>query len=135
MSVEIKSLTSGAPTMDNSLASPNDNFNIIPTANAVFNLYTASNDPANSKNAILKNIRLVNISSGSVKVNLYFMRPNSSNQYRRRQITPLDMVLQPGFLYIDDDELTLEPGDSIQAKADTANAIQYIISGLEQDVV
>ena len=62
-------------------------------------------------------------------------RPNASGQYRRRQITPVDMVLQPGFIYIDDDELTLEPGDRVQAKADTANAIQYVISGLEQDMV
>ena len=83
----------------------------------------------------MNSIRLVNVSAGTVKVNLYFMRPNASGQYRRRQISPVDLSLQPGLLYVDSDEITLEPGDRIQAKADTANAVHYLISGVERDVV
>jgi hypothetical protein len=39
----------------------------------------------------------------------------------------------PGFSLIDEGEITLEPGDKIQGKADTANVIQYLISGVERD--
>src|SRR5437667_4039003 len=100
----------------------------------VKDLYTASNDPANRKTAIIKAMRMVNVSAGAVKIKVYFMRPNATGQYRRRQISPVDMTLQAGFVFIDDDELTLEPGDRIQAKVDTANAIQFSISGLERDM-
>jgi hypothetical protein len=135
MSVQIKSLTIGAPQVDNSFAAPNDNFNLIPSANVVFDLYVAKNDTVNSifKTAIAKSIRLVNTAAVPVKINLYFTRPNASGQSRRRQISPVDLSLGPGFMFIDDDELTLEPGDKIQGKADTANAIQYTISGIERD--
>ena|SRR2546421_695165 len=135
MSVQIKSLSNTAPTVDTSFAAPNDNFNVIPGANVVYDLYTAFSDPANKKTAIVKSIRLVNTSAGSVKINLYFTRPNATGQYRRRQISPVDMTLQAGYVFIDDDEVTLEPGDKIQGKADTANAIQYNISGVERDVL
>ncbi len=130
MSVQIKSLTVGAPTIDSSLAAPNDSFNVIPTANTVYNLYTAPTGKA----TIVKNIRLVNTHSGPVKVNLYFMRLNATGQYRRRLVSPVDLSLAPGLLYIDEGELTLEPGDRIQGKADVANVIQYVISGVERDV-
>lgn len=134
MSVQIKSLSNAAPTVDNSLAAQNDNFNIIPTANTVYDLYTAANDATNKKTAIVNSLRLVNTHTASVKVNLYFMRPNATGQNRRRLITPVDLSLAPGYLYIDNDELTLEPGDRIQGKADVGNVIQYVISGVERDV-
>jgi hypothetical protein len=47
----------------------------------------------------------------------------------------VDLSLQPGFLYVDSDEISLEPGDRIQGKSDTANAVQYVISGVERDVI
>jgi hypothetical protein len=137
MSLQIKSLTIGAPTIDNSLAAPNDNFNIIPTANTVYDLYTAANDATNKvfKAAVVSTIRLLNThATSTVKVTLYFMRPNASGQNRRRLLSPPDIALIPGFTYFDDGEITLEPGDRIQAKADVANAVQYLISGVERDV-
>jgi len=136
MSIQVKSLTLGPPVADIALAAQNDNFNVIPTANVVFDLYTAKNDTVNQvfKAAIVKSIRVLNTSSSAtVKITLYFNRPNTSGQYRRRQLTPADVPLAPGFEYIDDDEITLEPGDKIQAKADTAGIIQYLISGVERD--
>src|ERR1043166_918611 len=124
MSLQIKSLTTatGAPTLDNSSAAPNDNFNLIPTANAVYTLYSAANDSTNNnkKTAIVKGIRMVNTHTATVKVILYFNRPNASGQYRRRFLAPVDIALAPGLSFIDDGEITLEPGDSIQAKADVA---------------
>src|SRR5262245_57105755 len=132
MSVQIKSLSNTAPTIDTSCPAQNDSFNIIPTANAVYNLYTA----ANNKSAIVKSIRLVNThATVTVKVTLYFNRPNSTGLHRRRVISPVDLSMTPGFLYVDNDEITLEPGDIIQAKADTANVIHYVISGVERDVI
>ena len=136
MSVEIKSLTNAAPTADNSLAAPNDNFNIIPTANTVYTLYTAANDDGNKKSAIVNSLRILNTSATvTVKITLYFNRPNASGLSRRRQLTPADVPLPPGFAYIEDDEITMEPGDKIQAKADTAGVIQYLLSGVERDIV
>jgi hypothetical protein len=129
MAVVVKSLTSTAPTIDNSLPAQNDTFNVVPSANVIYDLYTTPT----AKTAVVKNIRLVNTSSASVKVNVYFMRPNASGQHRRRQISPVDLVLAPGYLYIENEEVTLEPGDRIQAKADTASVIQYLLSGIERD--
>ena len=96
MSIQVKSLTLGPPVADSALAAQNDNFNVIPTANVVFDLYTAKNDTVNQvfKSAIVKSIRVLNTStSATVKITLYFNRPNTSGQYRRRQLTPVDVPL------------------------------------------
>jgi hypothetical protein len=136
MSLQIKSLGAGAPVLDNSLSAPNDNFNVIPTPNAVYILYTAANETNNRKTTIVKGIRLVNShASATVKVSLYFNRPNSVGQNRRRLVAPPDLTLAPGGVFVDDGEITLEPGDQIQAKADVGNALHYIISGVERDMV
>ena len=90
----------------------------------------------------MTSIRLVNISAAVVKVNVYFTRltapavgnANATPQPRRRQISPIDTAIAAGCVYIDDDEIVLEAGDRIQAKADTAKAIHYHISGVEVDV-
>jgi hypothetical protein len=137
MSVEIKSLTAGAPVKDTSLAAQNDPFNLIASANEVYSLYTAANEATGKKAASVKGIRLVNAhATATVKVTLYFNRPNpTTGRSRRRLLGPPDVALPAGFTYIDDGEITLEPGDKIQAKVDTANAIQFVISGVERDVV
>ncbi|MBI1839302.1 MAG: hypothetical protein HYR88_00420 [Verrucomicrobia bacterium] len=136
MSLSIKELTNTSTSIDNSIAAVVDSFNVIPTANVVYDLYTAPNSsPTSVKAAIVKGIRLANIGATAAKVNLYFMRLNATGQNRRRQLSPVDLTLQPGYLYIDDSELSLEPGDRIQGKCDTANAIQFVISGAERDVV
>jgi len=142
MSVLIRSLTSLDPTTqpkpESKCPACPDFFNIIPAAmpTCVYTLYSAPNDTAtpNKKAAIVKSIRLINIHpTATVKVTLYFNRPNASGNYRRRLLTPADMALAPNFVYIDDSELTLEPGDQIQGKADTPGQIQFLISGVERD--
>lgn len=134
MSVQIKSLTNSAPVKDASLAAPLDTFNVIPTANEVYDLYSAQNDSSAKKAAIVKSIRVINThATSTVKVNLYFNRPNATGQNRRRPLISTDTALLPGFSLIDEGEITLEPGDKIQGKADTANVIQYLISGVERD--
>src|SRR6059036_269012 len=140
MSVQIKQLTNSATIEDLSGAALVDSFNVIPAAAAskVYDLYTAQNTSTAKKSAIVKGIRLTNIQTSPtappVKVTLYFNRPTSGGQYRRRLLAPTDIQLPSNFTFIDDSELTLEPGDKIQAKADTANVIQYVISGVERDV-
>ncbi|HTD87785.1 MAG TPA: hypothetical protein VK850_14510, partial [Candidatus Binatia bacterium] len=136
MSVIIKSLVLSAPVVDNNPAAPNDPFGVIPaqTASTVYDLYAAPKDSIANRAAILKAIRLANTHTASVKVTLYVNRPNSSGFHRRRLITPVDMVLGPNQIYVDDTELTLEPGDKLQGRAEIANVVQYWISGVERDV-
>jgi len=121
-----------------------DLFNIIPATapTNVYDLYIApraSQTSTINRAAIVKSIRLVNTAGGNVKVTLYFNRPASFDANgnacggRRRLLTPADMILAPNSVYIDNDELTLAPGDRIQGKADGLNAIQFLISGVERD--
>jgi hypothetical protein len=134
MSLQIRSLTNGTPAKDISLVAAIDSFNIIPTANEVYDLYTAAKDSINNKSTIVQSIRLANThATNTVKVTLYFNRPNTSGQNRRRLLAPADISIPAGFTYIDEGEVTLEPGDKIQAKADTAKVVQYVISGVERD--
>jgi hypothetical protein len=139
MATEIKSLTTGdAPQPDNALVAQNESFNIIPTANVVYDLYAAPDEPEdnNRKGAIVSSLRLINIhATATAKVTLYFNRPTTSGQSRRRLLTPADMQLPPNYMYIDEAEITLEPGDKIQGKSDTAGVVQYLISGMERDVI
>jgi hypothetical protein len=134
MAIQIKSLNNGeAPVKDTSIAAMTDNFNKILTANEVYDLYSAPSTPGGRKSAIVKSIRVVNTHTSTVTVNLYFCRPNSSGQNRRRQLSPVDLALGAGQVYIEDDEITLEPGDKIQGKANIADKIHFLISGVERD--
>src|SRR5262245_53739679 len=120
MSLEIKTLTIDPPSKDISLAAPIDTFNVIPTANEVYDLYAAPNDPVNNirKSAIVKSIRMINThASSAVKVSLYYNKP-ANGQYRRRLLAPAEISLPAGFSLLDDSEVTMDPGDKIQAKAD-----------------
>src|SRR5712672_884432 len=141
MSVQIKVLSNVGPSLDqtNSVAGAEDLYNVIgPQAGIVYDLYTAPNTSPNFKAAIVKTIRLVNTHTASVKVNLYHMKlgmaapngmvTNGPTKQRRRHISPVDFSIPPGGMYIDDSEVTLEQGDRIQGKADTANVIEYVIS-------
>jgi hypothetical protein len=136
MAVQVRSLTVGSPTIDNSLAAPNDNLNVVPTANTVYDLYIARSDSTNNiyKTAVISNIRLVNTSLASaVTINLYFMRLNSMGQNRRRLISPVNLSLAAGLMYVDDDEITLEPGDRIQCMVSLGGVVHYLINGVERD--
>jgi len=84
--------------------------------------------------AIVKSIRLANIKGQTVNISLYFNRPDANGKNRRRLLTPEGMGVASGSTYIDDSELTLEPGDKLQLKVNSANAIQYVISGVERDL-
>lgn len=133
MSVQIKSLTNGVPTPD---TSPDiaDSFNTIPAANTVHDIYTAPKGSSVNRAAVVKGIRLVNIKAETVNISLYFNRPDQDGRSRRRLLAPKGMGLLAGATYIDDGEISMEPGDSLQMEASQADAIQYIISGVERDL-
>jgi hypothetical protein len=97
-------------------------------------LYTApvANPPSvpNSRVAILKNMRFVNTHSGGVTMNLYIKRVAPAGTHR---ISPVNMNLASGYQAIDDDEVTLAPGDKILGEASDADKIEFVISGVERD--
>ena len=135
MSIQIKSLTMTVPTKELSLAAPLDTFNTVPTANEVYDLLHGTQ---------LRRLRALghcqNHPAGKHPCHqcregvVVLQQAHANGQNRRRLLAPADILLPAGTTYIDDSELTLDPGDKIQAKADTANVIQYIISGVERDV-
>jgi hypothetical protein len=88
--------------------------------------------PATEKRAILKGIRLVNSDTAARTVNLYF-RPNGGST--SRLIFPKDLTLAAGAAFIDDSEITLQAGDKIRGKADTAAKVDFVLSGVERDEV
>ena len=85
-------------------------------------LYTAT-----STTAIVMTVRLVNIHTAAVTVNLYFKQSGNS-----RQITPKDFTLAPGARLVVDEELTLGVGDSLEGKASSATKVDYVVSGVER---
>jgi hypothetical protein len=68
-----------------------------------------------------------------VNFSLYLNRPTMSGQNRRRLLAPKNLTIPQGGAYIDDAEITLEPGDSIQGETAQAMAVHYVISGVERD--
>jgi hypothetical protein len=141
MSIEIKSLTNGTPTPDDKNQRPIAAFNtipnldVMPNSNPVFNLYTV---PLN-KTALIQNIRVKNLLKHTVSLSLYMNRPtklNGNTVHQRLLLLPRATSVLAGHTLIDDAELTLEAGDSIQGEVygEDGPAIQYAISGVECDV-
>lgn len=86
-------------------------------------LYTA---PAATQ-AIVEKINLVNTSSGTVKVNLYFKASGGTS----RRIIPYDMELEGYYSAVVDDEITLEAADIIEGDANAGSVVDYTLSGVE----
>ena len=78
--------------------------------------------------AIVKNMRFVNTGAAAITINVWFKR--GSNTYR---VLPKDLSIAPGQLFLDNDELTLDPGDEIQGQASSASTVDYVFSGVERD--
>ena len=93
-------------------------------ANSKGTIYTVPG----STSTVIKLITLVNTNSTAEKVNLYF----KANGGTSRRIIPEDMVLNPGYSLIFDDGIFMETGDIIEADAETAAKVDFIVSGVEQ---
>jgi hypothetical protein len=78
--------------------------------------------------SIVKSIRLVNAATGPVTINLYFTPSGGSSYF----IAPTNLLIGAGGMAIDDQEITMGPGDSIQAAASVGGAISYVISGIQR---
>ena len=73
----------------------------------------------------------------ALTMNLYFVRYDSQGslgQRDQRFILPLNLNLNSGELKVDSTPLVLEEGDAILGDASVSNTIQYVISGVEQEV-
>jgi|WetSurMetagenome_2_1015567.scaffolds.fasta_scaffold449856_2 hypothetical protein len=81
------------------------------------------------KAVIVKSMRFVNTSnSAAATLNVYFKR--SGNTYR---LLPTGLTMAAASLVVDDSEVTLEAGDSVQAVVASGNTVDYVISGIERD--
>jgi hypothetical protein len=88
---------------------------------------------------MVRSIRLINTHSAPVKVTLFVYHeasPDSTTTLRQqRLLTPKNMSLPPNYLYVDDTEITLDPGDKVQGRVGLGNVVQYLISGAEREVI
>lgn len=105
-------------------------FNQITKPNVVMLLYQA---PAATA-AVINNIRIVNTHSADVTFSLYFNRPDSTGNFRRRLLLPANIKLPPNFVLYDDLELFLDTGDTLEAQASVGNVIHCFISGFERGI-
>jgi len=87
-------------------------------------LYTC---PA-STSAIVSKIHLVNTSGSEIEINIYFKASGGTS----RRICPKDMILKAGYMAVLDDEVVMEAADIIEGDAETANVIDYVISGVQR---
>ena len=139
MSLQIKSLVTlnsmGKPAEDT--ATMEGSANLIPadSATKVYTLYKASNTTGNMKSTIVKGIRLFNTHTASVNVSLYVNSSTDASKHSRHPLLPEDTAIPAKSTLIDDTEITLGPGDQIQARAGSPNKIRFLISGVERDVV
>jgi hypothetical protein len=91
------------------------------------------------KSAIVKNIRLVNTGTGTATINVLLRKTTSSAD--DVQISPKDISLPPGEMYIDNDEITLsrpttsDPAMKLRVTASgTGATVAYLVSGVERDL-
>lgn len=90
-------------------------------------IYTSPPGPP-ALTTIVKDIRLVNTSSSSATVNLYLFRVLDQNN---RRIIPMNLSIPPGTIAIQDQEITMAPGDQIKYDT-TGTAIDFVISGIQR---
>jgi hypothetical protein len=89
-----------------------------------------SNAVLPGKAQIIKSMRFANTNtSAPVTLNLYFARSSPPEL----QIAPKNLSIAAGQIYVDDTEITLEPGDRIRGSVSTGGVVDCIISGIERD--
>jgi hypothetical protein len=150
MSVQIKNLTSILqPRIADMRADTGTGvkLNRIPLDGNIYDLYAAPNSTTIKKAAIVKSLRVTNTHDAPVVIDLFYTddvvvgTTVSALECRRRRIAPPLVRLSVGFAYIEDGEITVEPGGRIQASAkpetgavQPTKCIDYVISGVERDM-
>ena len=99
---------------------------IGPNANTVYDLYLVQDGKA----AVVTTMRFVNTDTAARSINVYFKRSGQT----ARSVLPVNLQLGAGNLVAEEGELSMGAGDKIQAKADSGNKIDFVISGIERDV-
>ena len=90
-------------------------------------------DPPDQKlSAIVQGMRLTNKGSADATVHLFFLRNGGSVSTDLRRLLPKNFVLPPGYSIVDEDQLTLGPGDAIYGYASVAATVDCILSGAER---
>jgi len=83
------------------------------------------------KAAIVKSMRFANTDEAGIQtISIFFTKSGEDP----RLISPASLSLMPGMVAVDDQEITMEAGDKIQAEASEEEIIDYVISGVERDV-
>src|ERR1051325_9461712 len=86
---------------------------------------------AAGKARIVKSMRFVNTSTTTAVTLQIFVVAGPET----RLISPANLILAPGALYIDDHEITLEAAQKIIAlPGATGGPIDFVVSGVEKDV-
>lgn len=104
----------------------------ITTATSMLTELTGSKVPA-GKSAIVKNISLVNGDVATQWASIYF-RKASAVTTADRLISPKNVSIPPGGMLILDQEITLTEDNQILGVAQTADKIEYVVSGMLRDV-
>lgn len=81
------------------------------------------------KAMIVKSIRLTNTTGSAVTATVKFNRTSPS-----KTATAFKGSINANSSVVDTGEIVLENGDSLSGLATTANAVEYVISGIERDV-
>lgn len=77
--------------------------------------------PAQSLPMVIQNYRLVNVSGGSISVNVYMI-----TEFGNYAIAPSPQTLSAGQMYSDDNKLLLNTGDQIRLT--TTGSINYLFN-------
>lgn len=89
------------------------------------------------KAAIVKTMRFTNLGSAPAKLNAWFQKGGGPFCLGcgARMILPLDQYLPPLWTCVEDDELTLDSGDGLYFQVDVGASVEFVLCGIEQDVV
>ncbi len=150
MALIIKNLSSSSSVsttgQEPKIAAPGSNENVSSKYSCLFakdTYYVLCEAPiatatSAAASVIVSSIRLTNVSTtATVAVDLMFARSTSvvgTSGSVKLPLIPPSTQLPAGFTLIDDIEVHLEPGDSIVAKANTANSIKFIISAVQREL-
>lgn len=93
---------------------------------ATTTIYTS---PTSMHGTVINTITCVNTHTATIYINLY-LKPGGG---AARRIIQKDLRLRAGEMGLSEEEVTLDPGDVIQADATVASKVDYIIGGIENE--
>ena len=84
---------------------------------------------AQGKSALVKNMRFVNSSGSTRSLFVRVKHTGGTTQYVLPSATQMSSSIMNSY----NSEIALEYNDSLEAYADAANAVEFVISGIERD--